>query len=263
MDQGRVAPGCRHVTIAGAEIEYLDTATGPPLVFLHEQQGLDPQASYLSRLAERFRVIAPSHPGFGRSSRPAWLDSVDDIAHVYLELLDRLALDDVVLVGASLGAWIAAEMATKSVERISRVVLIGPIGLKLGSRDRLDIPDVFAMSDAALARATYHDLRHAAFEPASRSDDELAAIARNRESFALIAWEPYLHNPKLRHRLQRVARPTLILRGENDGLVQDWYAEAYAGLIPGAVLHTVPAAGHLPHLEQPDRFFASVLAFLN
>ncbi len=64
------------------------------------------------------RVIAPSHPGFGRSSLPDWLDSVDDIAHVYLELMDRLGLTRADVVGFSIGGWIAADLATKVPERV-------------------------------------------------------------------------------------------------------------------------------------------------
>ena len=74
-----------------------------------------------------------------------WLDSVDDIAHIYLELLDTLGLNKVDVVGCSIGGWISAEMITKSPERFGKVVLVGPVGVKTGPSDKLDIPDIFVM----------------------------------------------------------------------------------------------------------------------
>ena len=90
-------------------------------------------------------MIAPSHPGFGGSSLPIWIDSVDDFAHVHLELIDTLKLSGVVLVGHSIGGWTAAEIATKTTRDIDKLVLIAPVGIKVGPVDRLDIPDIYAM----------------------------------------------------------------------------------------------------------------------
>ena len=71
-----------------------------------------------------------------------------------------------------------------------------------------------------------------------------------------------MHNPKLRHRLHRITAPTLFLRGERDGLVSAEYLAAYARLLPNARTDTIAAAGHAPHVEQPDAFARKVLAFL-
>src|SRR6202020_3380086 len=98
-----------------------------------------------SPLAADPRFLAPSHPGFGKSSLPDWIDCVDDIAHLYLELMDVLKLDELDVVGCSIGGWIAAEMATKTPERFRRLVFVGPVGVKTGTPDRLDIPDIFAI----------------------------------------------------------------------------------------------------------------------
>ncbi len=99
-------------------------------------------------------------------------------------------------------------------------------------------------------------------DPASLSDDELTIMVRNRETLALIAWEPYMHNPKLKHRLHRIRAPALFLRGDSDGLISDEYLRAYARLLPNARLATIAEAGHAPHLEQPETFAAAALAFL-
>ena len=62
-------------------------------------------------------MIVPTHPGFGRAVLPDWIDSIDDLAYIYLDLLDALDLRDVTVIGCSLGGWIAAEIAVKSTAR--------------------------------------------------------------------------------------------------------------------------------------------------
>ena len=86
------------------------------------------------------------------------------------------------------------------------------------------------------------------------SDEELRIVARNRETLALIAWEPYLHNPKLKHRLQMIDIPTLLLRGEHDGLISENYATTYSELIPDCSLVKIPKAGHAPDVEEAAQF---------
>ena len=214
-------------------------------------------------ISKRRRLICPSHPGFGKSALPDWLDSVDDIAHVYLELLDKLELPTVDLIGCSIGGWIAAEMATKAPERFTKLLFVGPVGVKTGGPDQLDLPDVFALSPVDLNRLLFRDPAKMAPDPAALSDDELAIIVRNRETLALLAWEPYMHNPKLNHRLHRITAPTMFLRGDSDGLISERYLKAYAALVPKAGTTTISSAGHAPHLEQPEAFAAAALDFLN
>ncbi len=233
---------------------------GPPLVFLHGG-GFNPKAPFLDLLAKKFSVTAALHPGFGSSGLPFWMDSVDDFTHVHLSVLDRLDIRDATLVGASLGGWIAADLATKNTSRIARIVLVSPVGIKVGPRDRLDIPDVFFTPRAELDALMYANPAKSGFTPDGKSDDELRVIARNRETMALVAWEPYMHNPKLKHRLHRIDRPALMLHGAHDRLVSAEYCEAYAKLIPGCVLESMPDAGHSPQNETPEAFVARVARF--
>ncbi len=221
-----------------------------------------PDDPFVGLIAQQHRVIAPSHPGFGRSALPDWLDSVDDIAHIHLELMDRLGLRQVDLIGTSIGGWIAAEIATKAPERFSHLVLIGPVGVKTGPVDRLDVPDIFAIAQDKLQALLYHDPEKFRPDFKALSDEQIAIMARNRETLALLAWEPYMHNPKLKHRLHRVSAPTLFLRGESDGLVSAEYLERYARLVPGARIATIAKAGHAPQLEAAQATAAEVLEFL-
>ncbi len=254
----------RHVmAIAGLELELFEVGEGPPILYLHNGGGFDPEHEFVRLLSTRRRLIAPSHPGFGRSSLADWIDTCDDIAYVHLELLDRLGLRQVDVIGCSIGGWIAAEMGTKSPERLSKLVLVCPEGVKVGPPDKLDIPDIYAMAHNELERISYHDPAHMQIEPSRLSDEELSIQVRNRETTALLVWEPYMHNPKLRHRLHRITAPTLFMRGESDGLVSAEYVTAYARLLPNARIATIAAAGHSPHIEQPATFARVVLEFLS
>jgi pimeloyl-ACP methyl ester carboxylesterase len=254
--------------IAGVDLELFDSTGGDEanqrraVFFLHSGQGYDPWRSFAAELAAGRRVVAPSHPGFGQSSLPDWLDSIDDIAHLYLELMDRLQLDRVDVVGCSVGGWIAAEMASKVPERINRLVLVGPVGVKIGPADRLDVPDFFAMPQADVDKLLYRDPARMRVDAAKLTDQELSVMFRNRESLALLVWEPWMHNPKLKYRLHRVQASALLVRGEGDGVVSADYLEGFAKLLPNARTLTIPGAGHLPHLEQPQVLAAAIGAFL-
>jgi pimeloyl-ACP methyl ester carboxylesterase len=251
------------VSIAGAEIELFEGGSGAPLLFLHSGQGVTAGDPFLAMLARERRVVAPSHPGFGKSSLPDWLDSVDDMAHIYLELMDRLGLDAVDLIGCSIGGWIAAEIATKVPQRIKRLVMIGPVGVKIGTPDKLDIPDVFAMPQDKFAKLIFHDPEKFRPDIKALPEEAVAVMVRNRETLALIAWEPYMHNPKLKHRLHRVTAPALFVRGESDGLVSGQYLQGYAKLLPNARIETIAKAGHAPQVEQPQALLDKVAGFLS
>ncbi|MGH7032297.1 MAG: alpha/beta fold hydrolase [Stellaceae bacterium] len=243
------------------ELELHEAGDGPPLLFLHSGGGFDPKDEFVAMLARRHRLIAPSHPGFGYSSLPEWMDAIDDIAHVYLELMDRLDLRRVKMIGCSIGGWIAAELATKTPDRIEKLVLVGPEGVKTGRRDQLDIPDIFALPQEEMARLRFHDPAKAKIDLAKLSPEQLRIIARDNESLALLVWEPYMHNPKLAHRLHRLTMPVLMMRGASDGLISAEYLARYAKLVPQARIETIAAAGHLPQLEQPEAFVEKIIAF--
>lgn len=165
------------------------------------------------------------------------------------------------LVGFSLGGWIAAEVAVRCAHRLSRLILVGPVGIKAGDRETRDIPDIFALPPEEVTRLVYHDPRKAAVNYAAMSDEQLRTIARNRQSLALYTWEPYMHNSKLRYRIGRLKLPVLLIRGASDGLVSGQYLEAYRAAIPGARIETIAEAGHAPQIEQPRALVERILAF--
>jgi pimeloyl-ACP methyl ester carboxylesterase len=244
-------------------IETVDKGGGRPLLFLHPGIGLDPAAPVLDRLAEKAHLIAPSHPGFGGSEQPRSFNNIDDLAYFYLDLLDELDLRDVAVVGVSLGGWIAAEMAVKSTQRISHLVLANAVGIKVGDRETRDIVDIFATPEKEFNERAYADPAMGTRDYKTMADADIRAIARNREATARYAWSPYMHDPKLKGRLHRIKIPTLFLWGDSDRILSEPYGRAYAAAIPGARFETIANAGHFPHLEQADEFARRVHAFMD
>ncbi len=252
------------MTLSGIKVEVERRGKGKPLLLLHGEEALEPEASFVDDLAKRFEVIIPSPPGFGGSERPLWLTEPHDLAFVIHDLVDKLKLADTVVLGFSVGGWIAAEMATIDDAFISRLVLVDPVGIKLGGPTDRDIADIWLMHPDKVAKLKWHDLEKGKRDYASMPDDKLAIIARNTETTARFCWEPYMHNPKLKHRLHRIKVPTLLIWGENDGIVKaDSYGKGYAGLIPGAKLSVIKNAGHLPHIEQPEAFTKVLGGFIS
>jgi pimeloyl-ACP methyl ester carboxylesterase len=249
------------IEVDGIAVETLIAGTGPPLLFLHGGDYVAENRLCLDRLARRFRVVAPRHPGFGTTPRPAWFRSVHDIAYLYLDLLDRLDLRDVLLVGHSFGAWLALEIAVRSQARLTRLVLIDALGVKFGGREEREIADVYALPADEVLRRSFTDPARAAPDYATLDDAELLAIARDREATALYGWKPYMHDPALAHWLHRVTCPTLVVWGEADGIVAPSYGERLAAALPDARFELVAGAAHYPQIEQPEAVAAAIERF--
>jgi pimeloyl-ACP methyl ester carboxylesterase len=244
---------------------------GRPILLLHGVNPVSPKAVFLDLLAEHGEIIAPSHPGFGGSPLPEDCDTMYDLVHVYRELLDALPAK-VAAIGFSFGGWIAAEVAVGGHPKLDRLVLVDPVGVKLGSRDERDIVHFFNTSPAELDRRAWHDpaarpagvygLGWQATIDEAMSDAEMVALARNWDALCLYGWRPHMYNPQLKRWLRRVAVPTLMLWGAADRIVTPDYGRRYAALIPGARFAAIERAGHHPELEQPRAFADAVAEFL-
>jgi pimeloyl-ACP methyl ester carboxylesterase len=215
----------------------------------------------LDLLAARTRLIAPSHPGFGASDLAPVMTTVEDLSYFYLDLMDALDLRDAIVVGVGFGAWIAAAIAIKSTARMSQLVMANAVGIKVGDRETRDIVDIFATQDADFVKLAYFDPKRGERDYKSLPTAEVAAVARNRESLARFAWQPFMHDPKLKSRLHRIRIPTLFLWGTHDRVLSEGYGRAYCAAIPGARFEPIGQAGHFPHIEQPQVFADRVLAF--
>jgi len=248
--------------VQGIELEVVRRGTGRPLLALHGFDTIDPKAAFLDLLGRHGEIVAPSAPGFGHSPRPKDFDTVYDLVHLYLEVLETLPGDKVTLLGFSFGGWLAAEVAAACSHRLGKLVLVDPVGIKISDRETPDILDLFNSAPDEVRRCRWHDPDRFAPDFNQMSDEALVVHARNREALCLYAWHPYMYNPQLPRWLARIMVPTLLVWGASDGVVTPDYGRAYSRLIPGSRFELIEAAGHHPEVEQPEAFVERVSRFL-
>ena len=239
----------RFVEIAGGRLELLGGGRGDPVLVLHHDIGNPGWLPFYETLAQSFRVVVPSHPGYGRSERQDWLRSVRDVAVIYQALLADLDLEDVSLVGLGFGGWIAAEMATMAPRAFRRLVLVGAMGVKPPEGEILDQA---LLNYVAYVQAGFHD--PAAFDRqfgAEPTTDQLVAWDLCREMSFRIAWKPYMYSQTLPHLLGGVRAPALVVWGDDDRIVPLSAGRRYAEALPNARLEIVQGCGHFVEMERP------------
>jgi pimeloyl-ACP methyl ester carboxylesterase len=188
------------------------------------------------------------------------VEAMDDLVYHYLEVLDRLELERVNVVGGSLGGWLAAELAVHSPERIARLVLLGAAGLRVPGHMATDI---FLMTPEQLVPTLFkHPEAAAGMFPEEPDVDFILATVRDQAGLARYGWVPYLNNPKLERRLSRIAAPTLVLWADDDRVIPIEHGRLYAERIPDATLQLVEDCGHAMYFERPEAFADAVTDFL-
>jgi pimeloyl-ACP methyl ester carboxylesterase len=253
----------QQVQVSCIGVEILNAGQGRTVLYLHSADGMDGRAPFVSLLANRYRFIAPSHPGFGKSELPPSFRSVDDLAYFYLDLMKQQDLHDVVLLGVSFGAWIAAEIAIKDTSRLAGLVLVDALGAKFGDPKTREIADLFSVPQYQQADLIFADPARWKPDFSQLPDDALTRLARNNESFALYGWSPTLHDPKLVSRLHRIDVPTKVLWGAKDRVVSPSYGQAFANAIPNAEFELIEGCGHYPQVEQAEKFATAVERFID
>jgi len=251
------------LVVGGIEMEVVRRGAGRPALLLHGAQTVDPRAPFLDMLGRHAEIIAPSHPGFGRSARPPDFETVYDLVHFYLDFLDALPHEKLTVIGLSFGGWLAAELAVKCRHRLEGLVLVDALGIKVSDRETPDILDVFNTAPQEVERRSWHDPATWAPDLDALSDDDLVIRARNREALCLYGWNPYMYNPQLKRWLSRITVPTLVVWGASDGIVRPSYGRAYSSLIPQSRFELIERAGHHPEIEQAPVFVDTVVKFFN
>jgi pimeloyl-ACP methyl ester carboxylesterase len=248
------------------EAKVKTAGSGPPLVYLHAAAGpiWDP---FVEGLTERFTVYAPHHPGTGETARDSIhaVDSLWDLILVYDELFDTLGLASVPIIGTSFGGMMACEIAAHRPERVSKMVLLDPIGLW---RDDAPIAPYMLMPPEKLVATLYKNLGSEPVQAALKMPDdpkEIAVITADL-IWALGATGKFvwpIPDKGLKKRLHRVTASTLIVWGEGDALVSSIYAKEFADRIAQARVEIISDCGHLPQVEQLHATATMVEAFLN
>jgi pimeloyl-ACP methyl ester carboxylesterase len=240
-------------------------ANAPHLVWFHSLAGLAHTEETLDALGERFQVHAPVWPGYSELENEGSVEDMLDFALLGWDIVDALGLNRPHLVGHSMGAMIAAEMACLARNDLDRLVLVAPFGLWLDSHP---IPDVFAVLPWQLTELLLADPANAAklLTPGRNlsSDEGLAQFmvqnARRLGTAGKVMFP--IPNRRLSKRLYRLTAPTRIVVGGADALITEPYAQAWAAQVPQAELVTIEGAGHLVNLDQPAALADAIAAFL-
>ena len=219
--------------------------------------------SHHEKLSQHYTVYAPYHPGYNESQRPDWIETIADLAHFYLGLLEQLNFGEYVLMGSSMGGWLAAEMAAMCHHNIKALILINAAGIK---PEVGEIAEVFMVSEETQKRLRFYDpsqVPNYDLYDHQLTVQEQDIEHRNREMASRLCWRPYMHNPKLPAYLATVPTPTLITWGRQDAIIPINCAELYKQALPNASLHIIEHCGHFPYLEKPEEFVKIVLEFLS
>lgn len=226
---------------------------GRPFLLLHGGGGPRTVAPFAGLLAEQrpARVFTPVHPGFDATDRPDWLTDVTTLAQLYAQLIDTLGLQDVAVVGNSIGGWIAAELAALGSDRISSVTLVNAVGIHVPGHP---IADTFALTPVELSRLSLHDPSTFRFDPSTLTEAQRAVAAANHATLQLYSGPHAMADPTLTGRLAKIAHPTLVAWGASDQVVDAAYGRAYAQAIPAAEFRLLECAGHMPQTETPEQF---------
>ena len=267
------------VEIAGRQVNYADLGTGSatPVVFVH---GLGGQwqnwLENMPRFAEKRRVVALDLPGFGCSEMPTEEISIPGYARTVEALCERLELGPCVVVGNSMGGFVATELAIRFPERVEQLVLVSPAGITATQVRKRPIMTAVRVG-MALTAATASQLDRMALRPGLRHL-ALAWVARHPSRLApdLVYQGMMLGADKpgffgalaanldydFRDRLGEVACPTLLVWGRQDMIIPVRDADEFERLIPNVEKVILEDTGHVGMIERPETFNGLLADFI-
>jgi pimeloyl-ACP methyl ester carboxylesterase len=248
--------------IAGKKTQLTVGGSGPPLLYLHSAGGETEWMPFHEALAKHFTVYLPAHPGFADSGGLDQVRDIYDYAWHYVDLLAHLRLSRVPVVGFSLGAWTAVELAILRPALVEKLVLVNAAGLRLADAP---MAEFFIDDLEKLKKLLFFDQNDPSIPlamPKSLEDSRIFQWLKAREATARVGWNPYLHNPRLPAHLRRVECPALVLWGRHDKLVPLAHGEYYASHLPQARLEVIENCGHMLPFEKTSEFVERTVGFL-
>ena len=251
------------VNVNGTAVEMYSGGNGPPLVFFHGAGGSSGWQAYHEDLASQYTVYVPSQPGFNGTEGPAWVKTIKDVALFNHMFIDALGLQDIVLMGSSMGGWVSAEMAAMDDHNLNALILVDAAGIKPVQGE---IAEIFMVSAATRLEQRFYDPSQVEnYENYAREmtpEDQLVAHS-NAITASQLCWRPYLNDPSLPHTLARVDTPTLIVWGREDAIIPVECGHLFQQAINGSQLSIIDNCGHSPAIEKRSEFVSAVANFLN
>ena len=271
----------RRAILSGQELLFLDSGTGPAVLFIHGLTGSSRNWAHLvDALNAHHRVLAPDLHGHGESAKPSGDYSLGAFASGLRDFLSILGIDSVTIVGHSFGGGVAMQLAYQHPHLVDRLVLVGSGGLgrevswllRLLTLPGAEYVMPIAFPKPIVDRATQvgrllgrRNIRSAKFGEMWRAYSSLAG-ATNRRAFVRTmrgVIEPTGQTINATDRLYLAAHvPTMIVWGDHDGIIPVAHAHAAHELISTSRLEIIEGTGHFPHVEQPDTFANLLIDFV-
>jgi len=251
------------ITVGESQVQMFSAGSGPALLSLHGAGGNPGWQPYHEALSKTHTVYAPSMPGFNGTKRPDWVYTITDVAHFNQQMVQQLGLEQYVLMGTSMGGWVAAEMAATCHHNLKALVLADAVGIRPTEGE---IAELFMVSAQTRLKLRFYDPSQVPnYEQYTQelTPEERETEHSNREMASRLCWKPYMHNPSLPHYLRKVTTPTLIVWGRQDAIVPLNCAELYKQALPNATLRIIDHCGHSPAIEKPQEFQRAVTSFLS
>jgi 3-oxoadipate enol-lactonase len=251
-------------------LAFTDQGAGQPVVLLHafplsRQMWKDAAQAW----SPRFRIIAPDLPGFGDSPSTAANFTMENCASEVSHFLrDRNIKEKIVLVGLSMGGYIAFEFIRQFPEKISRLVLAATQPLpdtETAAKGRRETAEfVLQKGTQALSERLVPKLLGAttlATKPEVTQRVQDLMVSNSPEGIAKACLGLALRRDSTPV-LRSIQIPTLIVAGSEDALIPEGRAVEMKQQVKKSELEVFPACGHLVNLEQPQAFQKRVLDFL-
>ena len=246
-----------HIAVGDTSLYLLKGGQGPACVVLHGIEGHEGWLTFHEALSVSATVYAPSHPGYGHTDAPDWINLVQHQAVFYHWFLQEAGLSQVDLVGIGLGGWIAAEMAVMDSSRLRHLLLADATGIRPRQSETFDI---FVVSWRQVIERGFRDGQQSREYQRIYGSAPIQDFGGSREAGRIMStrmcFKPYMHNPSLEGMLAKIRVPTLVVWGDDDAIVPLECGERFQHAIPGATLRTLEACGHFAHLDQPQRLAA-------
>lgn len=269
----------REVEVVGAKVNYVEIGAGPPIVFIHGLSGAwQNWLENLPHLARTRRAIALDLPGFGGSPMPPWELTIPAYGRFLRDFCERIGVGPCPLVGNSMGGFIATEVAVADPERVERLVLVSAAGITWARARREPAAMIGRMVRAATPLALRFQTSAGIRRPRARHLSFNGVFFDPNSVRRELLWEnivPASQSPgyfdaltnlvgyDIRHRLEEIEDPTLIVWGRNDRVVPVPAALSYQRRIgDNARLEIFDHCGHVPQLERPERFNRTLERFL-
>jgi len=252
------------VQVGEVSLALLKGGQGQPTLVLHGIEGDEGWLAFHEALATSAAVYAPSHPGYGRTDCPEWLNKIQHQAVFYHWFLQEADLESVDVVGIGLGGCIAAEMALMCADRMRNLVLVSPAGI-LPSEG--EVYDVFVESWQQVIERSFYDHRSAPEYLRVYGEGFVPQFGGIREAgrvmSTVLAYKPYMYDRSLPGMLGKIRLPTLVVLGDTDRIMPRECGERFQQGIPGATLTTLEHCGHWAHMDRPEALADSIRAFVN